>query len=98
MGTMEIKFNKNNNAMDVTLDGVTYSLKIMNLAPDHSFPRWCAVDLNTGKAIASLSGGGSYGWIINSSKGYKMEEVVNAAAKVAKKINFSWLWNQVQTW
>ena len=66
-----VKFNKNKNAMDVCDcdNGVNYSLKIKNMAPDHSFPRWTVVDLNSGKALASLSGGGSYGWIIHSFKG-----------------------------
>ena len=100
MANFEVKFNKNKNAMDVfdCDNGVNYSLKIKNMAPDHSFPRWTVVDLNTGKALASLSGGGSYGWIIHSSKGGRMEDMINIAAKAAKKINFSWLWNNVQTY
>ena len=58
MANFEVKFNEKKNAMDVCDrdKGVAYSLKIMNMAPDHSFPRWTVVDLNNGEG-----GGGKKG-------------------------------------
>ena len=109
---MKIKFEKNG-AISVTKEtGAKIVLKIRNTAPSHSFPRWTVIAvpspetelvdqwLNPSieiKKIATLSGGGSYGWIIHTED-EDTRCFINEVAKEAKKANFGWAWNNIQTW
>lgn len=93
---MKIKVNKENFTVDVITDeGMKYSLKIRNVAPAHSFPRMCIIDLNSGKVMASLSGGGSYGWIINC-RDLRRRSLLLKVARKANQDNIGGLWTNVQ--
>ena len=109
---MKIEFGKNGAASVITENGKKIILKIRNTAPSHSFPRWTVVSvpfMETElvdkwlypnieiKKIATLSGGGDYGWIIGGCDD-STRCLINAVAKEAKKSNFDWAWNNVQTW
>lgn len=89
---MEIKTNKENNT--VILNGVEIKIKNMSWSR-HSFPRMCIVEANTGKVLASLSGGGSYGWIINC-RDLKRRSLLLKACKEAQKAKLGWPWTNVQ--
>lgn len=109
---MKIKFEKNG-AISVTKEtGEKTILKIRNTAPSHSFPRWTVVQVPYPetelvdkwlyptieiKKIAALSGGGDYGWIIGGCDD-DTRYFINEVAKEAKKVNFGWAWNNIQTW
>ena len=95
MEDLKIKASKKTNSVVVINMGVEKELKIRNLAPDHSFPRYCMVDINTGKVEASLSGGGSYGWIIhceNEAERWLLLKV----AREAQRAKLYWPWTNVQ--
>lgn len=92
---MKIKANKKNNSVLVIDNDTEREIKIRNLAPDHSFPRFCMVDINTNEVLASLSGGGSYGWIIhceNEAERWMFLKV----AREAQKASLYWPWTNVQ--
>ena len=94
---MKIEASKKANSVIVINDGVKKELKIRNLAPDHSFPRYCIVDIGTGKVEAWLSNGGSYGWIINCDEENENNRwLLLKAAKEAKRANLYWPWNIIQ--
>lgn len=84
---------KTNSVIVINDDGVKKELKIRNMAPDHSFPRYCIVDIGTGKVEAWLSNGGSYGWIINCDED---RWLLLKVAQAAKRANLYWPWNIIQ--
>ena len=88
---LKIKTNKRNNS--VILNGA--EIKIRNLAPDHSFPRWAMVNVSTGNVLAYLSGGGSYGWIIHCDEESKRWLLLKVARE-AQKAKLFWPWTNVQ--
>ena len=93
---MKIKANTKNYTVDVVVEGMKYSLKIKNLAHDrHSFPRWAIIDTISKEVMASLSGGGSYGWIIHAADEKKRWWLLKASRE-AQKANLGWPWTNVQ--
>lgn len=93
---MEIKANKKNNSMVVIYNGEKREIKIRNLAPDHhSFSRFAMVDINTNKVLASLSGGGSYGWIVKATNEDERWLLLKVARE-AQKASLYWPWTNVQ--
>ena len=94
---MKIETNKENNSVLVINDEVKAEVKIKNLMAwdRHSFPRWAMVDANTGKVLASLSGGGSYGWIIHT-KDESKRWLLLKVAREAQKAKLGWPWTNVQ--
>ena len=95
---MEIKTNKKSNTVIVVNDnGEEQEIKIKNLNGwnRHSFPRMCLIDANTGKVLAGLSSGGSYGWIVNC-RDLRRRSLLLKACKKAQKDKLGWPWNNIQ--
>ena len=94
---MEIKANKENNTVLINDDGTKKEINIKNLNGwnRHSFPRMVMIDINSGEVLASLSGGGSYGWIIHC-KDMKRRSLLLKVAKAAQKADLYWPWTNVQ--
>lgn len=92
-GFYNIHFEFKNGSIEI--NGST--LKIRNLADRHSFPRWAIT--KDGHKLATLSGGGSYGWIIGETDDSTFTRgFLNMIIKVAQKSHLGWAWNNVQTW
>lgn len=95
---MKIETNKENNTvLVINDDGSKKEIKIKNLMGwnRHSLPRMAMVDANTNEVLASLSGGGSYGWIIHC-RDLKRRSLLLKAAKAAQKAKLYWPWTNVQ--
>ena len=92
---MKIEAIKKTNSVLVIDNGAEREIKIRNLAPDHSFPRFAMVDINTNKVLASLSGGGSYGWIVKATNEDERWLLLKVARE-AQRANLYWPWTNVQ--
>ena len=95
---MEIKANKENNTvLVINDDGTKKEINIKNLNGwnRHSFPRMVMIDINSGEIMASLSGGGSYGWIIHC-RDLRKRAVLLKVAREAQRNNLYWPWTNVQ--
>ena len=95
---MEIKTNKESNTVIVVNDnGAEQEIKIKNIMGwnRHSFARMCMVDAKTNEVLASLSGGGSYGWIINC-RDLRRRSVLLKVARKAQMDKLYWPWTNIQ--
>lgn len=92
---MKIEVNKENNSVVVNDGEKRRVIQIKNMAPSHSFPRMCLIDINTWEVLASLSGGGSYGWIVNC-RDLRRRSLLLKACKKAQKTKLGWPWTNVQ--
>ena len=95
---MKIEANKENNTvLVINDDGSKKEIKIKNIMgwSRHSVARMAMVDANTGEVLASLSGGGSYGWIINC-RDLKRRSLLLKAAREAQRSKLYWPWTNVQ--
>ena len=94
---MEIKTNKEKNTVTIVNDDGTREITIKNINgwSRHSVARMAMVDAKTNEVLASLSGGGSYGWIINT-RDLRRRSLLLKVARKAKSDGLYWPWTNVQ--
>ena len=94
-----VKFeaNKENNSVVVNDEGMKREITIKNINGwnRHSCVRMAMVDVKTGEVLASLSGGGSYGWIIGT-RDLRRRSLLLKVAKAAQKSGLGWPWTNIQ--